>query len=1223
MKSLSPMYAGSLSRDVRRNLSRLALFLLPCFFLFAFAVSAHAQEATIVGTVTDPSGAAVPNVAITVLNTDTGVARNLVTNSDGQYNAVDIHIGHYVVKAAVSGFKTEEKKGIILQVGDRTRVDFQLVVGGSQETVTVEANAIAVQSDTGEVSNVVTGQQIEGLSINGRGIYQLAALAPGASSEIDITAPNTPVGGSAGVEFNGLRQNHNIYLLDGGEDDDRGGAGGMSIAPSIDAIAEFRQLTSNYAADYGLSSAGTMTMVLKSGTKQFHASAWEYNKTDSFDARNYFNPAPNSIAELRINQFGFNVGGPVTFGKVYNPEKNKTFFFYNMEWRRYINGATLTTVVPYTSWYTGNFTTNLPADTKINNTSNPDNGLPVPHSGLHTPCTNQLGVGTATPNTALINAFAAAGQTLSTPDAGGGCSVNNNETIAQNPQFQPYTGNQIPTALLSPNGQALLSAGGNYGGIFPAPTSGQNFQGGANAPTQLKEEIVRIDHNFNSKFSVFGHFIAEQVSQSFSTSLWNWSNTPVSGTSFGNPSYSAVVHTTYTISPTLLNEVAFNYNGNRIAILPTGLVTAPSNFTFSRIFSGPNSDSRIPNISLSGSTGTQFGNNSWPWTNKADDYQLRDDVSWTKGAHQMKIGGSWALYKKYQQLFGNTQGGFTFNGGYTGLDFADYLLGLSSSYTELGVQDYGKWNNVSWALYFQDNWRVNHRLTLNLGLRWDGVPHTYEANNRMGNFYPNLYNTANAATLDSNGNICGPNSPVSTGFCGATVANPVNTTSPGLGTSPNPILAGYQFYLNGIGVPGTTPGVPKGLVNTNWAAFGPRIGFAYDLTGSGKTILRGGFGAMYERIQGNDMYNAGPNIPFSTSVSFSGVSLDKAELYTVNGATAVAPITVSNITGLAVNQYKLPVAYQYSAGVQQQLAPRTVLAVMYVGNQSRQQNYYQDINLPPVADLPGLINNTIPGGINAVAKYPGFANINMSTDGANAHYNGLQVDLNSQIRRDLSLRVFYTLSRSIDPSNQTAGGGGGGDLESVSNPYAGWQYDVGPSGYDRTQNFSANFIYDLPFLRHSSNTLMRTVVGGWEFSGIVTLETGLPLNITQSGNQGSNGLPQGTNRPDVSGSIKTPHTVADWVDPSAFATPTPGDWGTLGFDAVRGAGRDNWNLSLFKNFVFNEARGSQLELRFETFNTFNHPQWNSYITGFTSTGFGSVNGAFPGRTIQLGGKISF
>ncbi|HYL62763.1 MAG TPA: carboxypeptidase-like regulatory domain-containing protein, partial [Candidatus Methylomirabilis sp.] len=262
-----------------RFFSRL-LFVL-AVALLGFSCSTFAQQATIVGTVTDPSGAVVPNVNVTITNTDTNYSKVYPTNDAGQYVAPDLQIGHYNVKAEASGFKAAERKGIVLTVGDRIRVDFQMTLGAAQETVTVEANAVQVQTDSGERSNLISDQQMSQIAINGRSIYQLAALAPGASSQITGFV-NTPVGGNASVEFNGMRQNHNIYLLDGGEDDDRGGAGGMSIAPSTDAIAEFRQLTSNYSADYGLSSAGTMTMVLKSGSSTLHASAWEFNRNDAF-----------------------------------------------------------------------------------------------------------------------------------------------------------------------------------------------------------------------------------------------------------------------------------------------------------------------------------------------------------------------------------------------------------------------------------------------------------------------------------------------------------------------------------------------------------------------------------------------------------------------------------------------------------------------------------------------------------------------------------------------------------------------------------------------------------------------------------------------------------------------------------------------------------------------------------------------------------------------------
>ena len=1164
------------------KLSSLRYLLLLFVLLAGLPFRASAQDATIVGTVTDQSGSVMANVKITITNAETNLARTITTNDSGQYVAVDLRIGHYSVKAEASGFKVAEEKGLVLNVGDRRRVDFQMALGAAQETVTVEANVVHVQADSGEASNLITGQQLSQLSVNGRGIYQLAALTPGGSSQINASAPNVPVGGDSGVEFNGMRQNHNIYLLDGGEDDDRGGAGGMSIAPSLDAIAEFRALTSNYSADYGLSSGGTMTMVLKSGTTQLHGAAWEFVRNDALDARNFFNPPPQKVAELRQNVFGFNVAGPVTFGKLYNPDRKKTFFFYNMEWRRYVNGGLTNQTVPDPASYGGDFSTN---PTVIN-----------------------------VPTTAQVRS------SVLFANCPGGAAP------AGVVQGSPFPGNKIPSCMIAPNATALLTAG-----IFPksnaVDANGRpTFIGGNNSPTNLKEEIVRIDHNFTSKFSVFGHYVAEQVTQNYGISQWSGANVPTVGDTFGNPSYSGVIHATYTISPTLLNEAAFNYNGNRINIIPfagSGLTSLalPTGYvsTNSRLFTGPNNLTRIPNIDLNGGINSHFEISSWPWRNKADDYQIRDDISLTKGAHQLKFGASWAIYKKVQDLFGTTQGSFNFDGTFTtptngksaaGNDLADFLLGTSKSYSELAVQDSGKWNNVSWAAYVQDNWRVNRRLTLNLGLRWDGVPHTYEANNRMGNFYPNLYNPANAAKFNNNGTICSSGDPTRDPGCAA--------ASPGLGTSPNPILAGVQLYLNGIGIPGQN-GVPKGLVSNHWAAFGPRLGFAYDVTGNAKTVVRGGFGIMYERIQGNDMYDAGPNIPFSLGVTNNSVTLADPSILLATGTKAIRPINPADITGLARDNYKLPASYQYSVGVQRSLNAKSVLSVSYVGNQNRHQNDRSQYNLPDPSALAALINgaqyNTAPG-----LTFPGFHAIRLTANEANSHYNGLQVDLNSQVGRDLQLRAYYTLSRTIDP---TTAGNGGGDLGNVSNPYAGWRYDVGPSGYDRTHSAAFNFIYDVPVFRTSQSRLVKTALGGWQVSGIVTMTSGLPINIGLSGNQSGNGLPAATNRPNLTGSVSYPHTVAKWFDTTAFTAPAVGAFGTLGHNALRGPGRDNWNLSLFKSFLFSEARGSRLEFRAESFNTWNHTQFHDVSTNLGDSKFGQVTSAFEPRIFQLGMKLVF
>jgi hypothetical protein len=1198
MHSLSSLCVPAVARAFKKFAVRHVLLLTVA--LLALPFLALGQEATIVGTVTDPGGAVVPNVTVTVIDLDTGHTRTITTNDSGQYVVPNLAIGHYKLRVEASGFKVEERQNVVLNVGDRTRIDFQLAIGTASETISVEANVVAVQADTGEVSSVITGQQIAQLATNGRSIYTFINLTPGASSlQTDFQTP-TPVGGNGSVSFNGNRVGHNIYLLDGGEGDDRGGAGSFSIMPSIDALAEFQTLTSNYSADYGLSSGATMTTALKSGSKRLHFSLWEFNRNNALDARNFFNPAPAKVAKLNFNTYGFNVGGPVTLGRLYNPSRKKTFFFYNMEWRSLIQGGLINQKVPVAGTYGGDFSSALPADAlDVNKAA-------IPNSGLHVPCANQL-------SPAQQALFTGAGLTFSTPDASGSCAVNSKVTAAQNPTFSPFPASAIPGGLLDANAQALLHAGGKYGGIFPAPTSGSNFIGGNNTPTNVREEIVRIDHNFTDKFSVFGHFVAEQISQGYGTTQWSGDNVPSMSDTFGNPSYSGVIHTAYVISPTLVNEAAFNYNGNRINITPNGLFTAPAGFAFNRLFTGPNALTRIPSINLNGSTGSNYTSEWEPWVNKADDYQIRDDISWTKGKHQLKIGGSWALYKKIQDVFTTTQGKFNFNGSFTGNDFADYLLGYAQNYSEDAIHDNGHWNNVSWAAYVQDNWRVNNRLTLNLGLRWDGVPHTYEANHRMSNFYPNLYNPANAAVFAADGTI----SPL----------------SPGLGTSPNPILAGYQFYENGLGLDGLN-GTPKGLVNNHWAAFGPRLGFAYDLNGRGKTVIRGGFGIMYERVQGNDVYNTGGNVPFSANASFTNVLLSNPKTSIATGTTITAPplpIPVANITGIAANDYNLPQSYQFSVGVQQSLG-KSVLSVSYVGSQNRHQNDYRETDIPATSLLPGLVASGSSNAYNADLPFLGYRSLKLAYDEANGHYNSLQTSLRGNFRNDLTYQVGYTLSRAIDPF---ATGSSGGDLAAVSNPYVGWKYDVGPGSYDRTHVGFANFVYDIPLLRNSQNRLLKTALGGWEVSGIVTMQSGPPIDVRLNGGSVTSVVQNSTNRPDLVGKITYPQSAVpgvaqgiQWINPAAFANPCATCWGTLGHNAIRGPGRDNWNLSLFKSFVFSEERGSRLEFRAESFNTWNHTQFNADTNGgisnnFGAGDFGQLKTAFDPRVFQLGMKFIF
>jgi len=1183
MTSLACLHVRGRIRAI--SLRRLAVL---SALLLGFSVPALAQEATIVGTVTDPSGSVIPKVNITITNSDTGQNRTVATNEAGQYVAPDLHIGHYSVRAEVSGFKSAEQKGIVLNVGDRARVDFQMQIGTAQESVTVEANAVKVQSDSGEVSSVITGQQISQLATNGRSVFDLEALTPGASSvQADFQVP-TSAGGDFNVSFNGQRVSHNLWLIDGGEAADRGGGGGADVLPSMDAIAEFRTMTSNYSAEYGLSSAGTMTMVIKSGTKQLHATAFYFGRNDALDARNYFNPAPNKVAELRFNDWGFNVGGPVEFKPSSNP---KTFFFYNMEWRRFVQGGLFNVTSPLASMY-------------------PDAG----GAGTGVVLPGTLGNGNALQVVVPAN--------IASLDTA--CSGAVQATLIPGSSFP---NNTIPSCAVSANASALLGAG-----IFPKPTSGWQFIGGNNSPTTGKEEIARIDHQFNDKFSVFGHWISDQALQTYGTTQWSSDNVPTVFNTFGNPSYSAVVHATYMIRPNLLNEVAFNYDGNRIHILPLGVYQAPQDFTFNRIFTGDNVANRIPDVFLTGSTNAKYSVNWLPWNNTADDYQIRDDVSWTKGSHQFKFGFGWALYKKVQDYFAETQGGFTFDGSATspagcvgsqtstcGLDYADFILGDSQKYTENAYKGTGHWNALSPDAYIQDNWRATHRLTLNLGLRWDGIPHTYEANQSSANFYPGLYNAANAPLWANASDT------------------QISASSPGLGPSPIASLQGYQFYLNGMGVGGKN-GLPKGLVDDQWLNFGPRIGFAYDLTGSGKTILRGGYGLMYERIQGNDMYNGATNPPFGYSLNENNVLFSDPHV-TWAGGTISVPIVPAGVVGINKN-YPPPRVSQYSAGVQQAIGANTVLSVSYVGNVGRHQSYWDEINLPPADQLACLqANNTTDvatycsGGVqpafNGLLTYPGYNSIKQAFNGADSHYNSLQAELRGRVARNLTVQAAYTLSRSIDPS--TGSSGNGWDLDWIDNPYVGWQYDNGPSTLDRTNIAFVNFVYDIPLLRNSSNRFLRTTVGGWQLSGIVDMVSGTPLRITLNGHNVASIFPGGDvgNFPDLNGSISYPQNVNEWFNTSVFSLPAQGTWGNMPAQSVRGPGRDNWNLSLFKSFVISENRGSRVEFRAESFNTWNHTQFGGagqnggVSANFGASNFGAITNAADPRVFQLGAKIIF
>jgi hypothetical protein len=1130
-------------RKVLHATSTYPLWRITVLFLLALVMlstAAYGQAtANIVGTVTDPSGAAVPSAKIIITNTATGIVRSTTSNTTGSYAARELTIGSYSVRVEAPGFKAYQQNGITLNVNDTVRADALLEVGETQESVTVEANAVQVQADSNEVSQTITASMVSDLATNGRNVIQLATLVAGAAASIpDFDSPMAQ-NQNRTISFNGQRPDHNNWLINGGEAYDRGGGGILLVSPSQDSLQEFKVMTSNYGADLGQSSGGMITMATKSGTRQFHGGAWEYVRNNAFDANTFFaNLNGKKKPELRYNTFGFNIGGPVP--KI--GHEKKTFFFYNMEWRRLINGGEINATAVPVAAKGGDFSA-LSTAIHVPNTTDP----------------------------AAIAKFAQFG-------------------LAPG---QNFPNNKIPTGLLDSNTLSLLNAG-----LFPAANAANNlFYTVANNTTFYREETARIDHQIGSKLGLMASLIYDNGVQSQVPPLWAGGTYNTAGSVMSVPSWQGVLHTTYTISPTLLNEAAFNLNGNNLDIQDVGLWQKPSGYNVKTFFNA-NKDNKLPGFSIGSPYNVSYTPGWWPWTNTWRSYQIKDDVLWTHGAHNVKFGGSYMYTHKWQQFQTNAGGQFNFDSTATGNGFADFLLGFASSYSEPASVDFVHITTKNYNLYAMDDWRISNRLTLNLGIRWEGIPHAYDTENTASNFYPNLYDPKQAATFLPSGAL--------------------DTNGPGFTTVSGIALSSVKFYLNGVGIAGRN-GIPQSLVDNHWDTFAPRIGFAFDLTGHQKTILRVGTGMFYERIGGNEEYNMGQsNAPFAYSSAPTQVYFDNPATSYTSGQTAAVPYFPSSINAVA-RDYKIPTSIQWSLGIQQQLRENAVMSVTYVGN----SNYHQSegININALAqDDPhrlGVCGSTCGYtgaqlNANLYRPYQGWTTIAPMVLGANSNYNSLQVALRATAWKNLTVNSTYTWSHAFDIID-------GEIFSNISNPFnARWDY--GPAGFDRRQISQTSFIYKLPLFQSSGSQALKTALGGWELSGIALFESGTPTSI--GAGPDNLGLGGGTsNRANVVSAVTYPGTRLQWFSTASFAKPGPLQWGTAARNSVVTPGRNNWNMALFKAFQVKE--NVRFEFRAETFNTFNHTQFNSLQTSVTSGNFGQLTGAAQPRTFQLGAKFLF
>jgi Carboxypeptidase regulatory-like domain len=1142
--------------------SRFAVAVLLSMVLLVVPCAWAQENATITGTVLDPTGAVVPNAEITLTNTATSQIRTATSNTSGIYLFANVGVGRFTLSAAAKGFQKYTKTDITVNTAQTLQENVTLTVGSETQTVTVEADALVLQSETNEISNLISGAQVTQLATNGRNVVSLAALGMGVSNNLPAFGGVNALTSANGISFNGTRVTHNIYLLDGGELNDRGCGGCFSSLPSVDSLAQFQTLGSNYGPDYGIGSGGTILMVLKSGTHSFHGGLWEFNRNADYNANNYFNNlAGRPRSKFNLNIFGGNIGGPVWIPHVYNESRSRTFFFVNEEWRKLIQGS-------------------APA---IRNTIALSN-FPVAGQDLaySVPSNGVAPIVPVTTDPAKLAIYATRGLTPG----------------------NAFPGNIIPKQLIDSNAVLELNAG-----TFPHPNFGASqYISSIPQPTDVREDVVRIDHAINSKLQLMGHYLHDGVTQSYYPPLWGNSSYPTVGTAMQNPSWSATIKLTQTLSPSLLNETAFLYSGNTIHLSPIGVSAQPSGWSATTYFpAGNNFGSRMPEIQLGAPYSTTWSSSYFPWKNSFEGYETRDDLSWNKGVHQFKFGFSWLHAPKNQQLQANTQGTAVFNNSSFSKDsYINFLLGDAASFTQLQYLNGKHWVQNNYSFYVLDNYHVTPRLTLNLGLRFDGLPHTFERFDQFANFVPASYNTSLAYPLNLDGTL-----------------NPASLTQ----------FNGSPFYLNGIREAGVN-GFPRGVVQNYYYTWQPRVGFAYNIPGKGATVLRGGFGMFYERVQGNDVYNAALNPPFAYQPSANNVYFSNPNTSALTGLTTAQafPSTLTNIQYL----YKPPGTAQFSLGIQRQIAPSVIGVIQYVGSLGWTQNNDRGINTLPLTDpnpaigfakRKAIATNTasvvagtaIVPNANLYRQYPGFSSIQQEENETNFSYNSLQVGIRMENKHGLTFQVAYTYSHEID---QVAN-----DLNAVSNPFN-LAYDRSSGGFDRRQIFNVNYIYEFPFFLKSGNAFEKIVLGGWEISGVTVAQSGAPQSINYNGAD-TLGLGGGTsNRPDKVASIAYPKTQTAWFSKASFAAPlapwnggTNQGWGNAGRDQVILPGLFNWNMSLFKNFSFTEQ--VKFQFRLETFNTFNHTQFNGIDNGFTDGNFGQVTSAYDPRVLQLGGKLTF
>ncbi|MCI0723931.1 MAG: TonB-dependent receptor [Acidobacteria bacterium] len=1097
----------------RKFIVYLILWALACFSGTS-DLPAQTATATISGTLFDPSGGVLPKVGLQVKNLATGIVRETVTDESGRYLVSSLLPGTYEVRAELSGFKVDNRRNILLQVGQELRIDITMQLGEVTEQVSVEAAPPLVETENPTLGQVVNNQLITDLPLNGRQFLQLATLSSGVATGVSYVVQQPGMRGAASnLSINGLRPEFNNYLLDGVTNVD-GNFNLMVVSPSIDTLQEFKIQTNSYSAEFGRSVGAQINAVTKSGTNDLHGSVYEFLRNENLDAKDFFAPPNEPNPPYKQNQFGVAVGGPIYFPRLYSG-KNRSFFFFNYEGLRVRQAQTALSTVPTDAMRQGDFA-----------------GITT----LYDPATTR-------------------------PNPNGTGFVRD-----------LFPGNRLPADRISAAGKGLLD-------FYPRPNLAglvSNFVDTRSQRIDFDQFTARVDHQITSRDNLFVRYIFTDQT-SFGPGRF-----PGFGSHQAARPQNVAITANHTFSPSLLNEFKFGFvrsvsdrfglnalNGNDVTgkLGIRGFATQPREYG-------------LPALGTTRITG--FGDVD-PFDQANNTFQWIDNVVLTRGKHSLKFG---AEVRRFQfNIFAHRlKGALNFDGNFTndpqtragGYDVADMLLGLPwRADRAIGnVQAY--FRRTSSAYYFQDDWKLHPRLTLNLGLRYEYATPFVEK-------YDNLISID---TTQPGGFVlvrAGQGDPYA-GF-------------PGVRLDPR-----IQFVRDGrFGEHAITK--PD---RNNWA---PRIGLAWDPKGDARWVVRAGFGVFFTEDFANplnDMASSNPpqglrQAPLSDPV-FPTLSL----LDPFNIANDVF-VREPRLFSLAYDLVS-PYALQWSLTVQRQLSRDTVIELGYTGNQAHKISAFQVLNIAPAA--PGPVQpRRIPS--------PELGTVTPMAPLVNSNYHAGRLRLEKRAAKGMSLISAYTWSKAIDdgPSRATTG-----HVDFTQNE-ARRDLERGLADHDVRHLFRLGLSYDLP--RPDWGRFARALLGGWQVGGFVNLISGNPFTARATGtaNTGVAGL-RSSVVPGVKAELpRSERTVERYFNTAAFTLPAPFTFGDVGRHTLSDPGLIGVDASLLRNF--NIAERHRIQFRAEFFNLPNHPNFGRPGNTVGTSAFGRISSAGDPRQMQFALKYIF